>query len=225
MAPPPPLPLPLPLSRARTRTLPFLDSIPSIFSSSFLLSGIFPSGVLVGVENQEWQKGKRRQRDRTWQRPPFPHPPQVSEAGRKGKKVARDRPGRGRVGGSQPAPPGASDSRFCGHQGAPGLLRLAALHQIPLANLIRCLGPDDQIWVPAPLRPQPFHPGNCIRAEGVGLKSSQEVSLNSPKSEGKENQRVFLKRHKLGLQKPQRLQQNGSLGSYLPRPRTAKTEM
>ena len=43
-------------------------------SSSFLLSGIFPSGVLVGVENQEWRKGERRQRDRTWQWPPCPHP-------------------------------------------------------------------------------------------------------------------------------------------------------
>lgn len=55
------------LPRSSHRARPFLDSTPSIFSSSFLLSGIFPSGVLVGVENQEWQKGERRKRDRTWQ--------------------------------------------------------------------------------------------------------------------------------------------------------------
>ena len=89
--------------------------------------------------------------------PPRPESPNQGGKGRRSRETARVRGG---VGGAQPAPPGAAETRLCGHQGAPGLLRLAvwpwlpALHQIPLANLIRCLGPDAQLWIPAPLRPQ-----------------------------------------------------------------------
>ena len=93
----------------------------------------------------------------------------------------------------------------------------------------KSLGQRDQMpgawqpWVPAPLRPQTCNPGNCIRAEGVGLKSSQEVSeFPHVWRERKSNQRVFLKRHKLGLQKPQRLQQMAPLTATFPDPRQLK---
>lgn len=56
-----------------------------------------------------------------------PNPPRVFNPGRDRRKVARGRPGRGRVGGSQPGPPGASGRRFHSHKRAPVLLRRAAL--------------------------------------------------------------------------------------------------
>ena len=55
--------------------------------------------------------------------PPRPESPNQGGKGRRSRETARVRGG---VGGSQPAPPGASETRLCGHQGAPGLLRLVA---------------------------------------------------------------------------------------------------
>lgn len=157
---------------------------------------------------------------------PHPRPSLRTRAGGRGSgQTARVRGG---VGGSQPAPPGASESRFCSRRGRPGspagcAAWVPALHQIPLANLIGGPAPT-QLWVPAPLQPQPCSPGNCISA-GSWVEIFSR-NYDSPKSEGKKikSERVFLKRHKLGLQS-HKVCNKWLLVSSLPRPWTAKTEM
>lgn len=132
IAPPPPLPLPLPcLAPAPSPaalTAPGPSWTPPPPSSPALSSSLesSPQVSWLAWRIRSGRRGKDGRGTELGSDRPSPTPPESPNQGGKGRRSRETARVRGGVGGSQPAPPGASETRLCGHQGAPGLLRLVA---------------------------------------------------------------------------------------------------